>query len=65
MFAYKRDLFKDDEEAGDVKGGFRNDNDADLEEVAEKVQSNLFLEGDDDDLDDLDDLEDLDDSDDD
>lgn len=61
LFAYKRDLFKDDEEAGDIKGGFRNDNDADLEEVAEKVQSNLFLEGDDDDLDDLDDLDDSDD----
>lgn len=54
LFAYKRDLFKDDE-ADDFDVSLRNENNTDLEEVAEKVQSNLFLEGDDDELDDLDD----------
>jgi len=59
LFAYKRELFKDDEEAeGTEEGVGNNDNDADLQEVAEKVQSNLFLEGEDDDLDDLDDSDD-------
>lgn len=62
LFSYKRDLFKDDEGAEDMKEGRKNnDNGADLQEVAEKVQSNLFLEGEDDDLDDLDDLDDSDD----
>lgn len=63
LFAYKRDLFKDDVDAGDdIRERLQNDdNDAGLEVVAEKVQSDLFLEGDDDDLDDLDDLDDSDD----
>lgn len=57
LFEYKRDLFKDDEDAEDAdhldgKGL------EEIEEVAEKVQSDLFLDGDDDDLDDLDDLDD-------
>jgi len=63
LFEYKRDLFKDDDNAEDadaLKGG---DEDGlppieeEILEVAEKVQSNLFLDGDDDDLDDLDELD--------
>mmetsp|Transcript_9305 Transcript_9305/g.13909 ORF Transcript_9305/g.13909 Transcript_9305/m.13909 type:complete len:280 (-) Transcript_9305:316-1155(-) len=55
LFEYKRDLFKDDEDA-------QHNNDLILEEsaiekVAEKVESDLFL-GEDDDLEDLDDLDD-------
>jgi len=61
LFVYKRDLFKDDEE-GEQLVIIRENRDADgAEEVAEKLQSDLFLEGDDDDLDDLDDLDDVDD----
>jgi len=61
LFVYKRDLFKDDEE-GEQLVIIRENRDADgAEEVAEKLQSDLFLEGGDDDLDDLDDLDDVDD----
>jgi hypothetical protein len=60
LFNYKRDLFKDDETAEAV---IDKEDPGDLveeqiKEVAEKVQSDLFLDGDDDDLDDLDDLDD-------
>lgn len=63
LFAYKRDLFKDDEDGEELEALRNDDNDNDeaLEEVAEKLQSDLFLEGDDDDLDELDDLDDSDD----
>lgn len=72
LFHYKRDLFKDDEENGgndekvaasDVTSTTEATNGAEtsadsLEKVAEKVQSDLFLEDDDIDDDDLDDLDD-------
>lgn len=69
LYEYKRDLFKDDEDAdGEV---YEKEEEEDHEtspvenvaeeetilEVADKVQSDLFLEGSDDDLDDLDDEE--------
>jgi len=60
LFEYKRELFKDDEDAGDIDD-FKDTGlpselvEEEIKEVAEKVQSNLFLDGDDDDLDDLDD----------
>jgi len=70
LFEYKRDLFKDgDENDDDNDGGIKmsassslsglipetDGSGAMLDAVTEKVQSNLFLDGDDDDLDDLDD----------
>jgi len=66
LFEYKRELFKDDEDAGDVdefqrKGLPSELVEEEINEVAEKVQSNLFLDGDDDSLDDLDELDALDD----
>ena len=50
LYTYNKDLFVDDEAAADV-------NDANVSDIAEKVQSDLFLDGNDDDLDDLDDLD--------
>ena len=54
LYEYKKDLFKDptsDEVGGDGNGDKNN-----VEEVATKVQQNLFLDGEDDDsLDDMDD----------
>lgn len=64
LFEYKRDLFKDDEDANDTKVADIDEEEDNrkqpslVEEVTDKVQSDLFLEGDDDDLDDLDDLDD-------
>lgn len=74
LFEYKRDLFKDDEEdlnnaeinetAEVSEHGESKEKaaaasaPAAVEDVADRVQSELFLEGDDDDLDDLDDLDD-------
>ena len=66
LYEYKQDLFKDQDDGEDVtmnesahEGGENGDAkpsvDNAVEQVAEKVQSDLFLEGDDDDLDDLDD----------
>jgi len=67
LYEYKRDLFvdKDDDDGADEgpTGMSRqssavsdsNHGTKDVEKVAEKVQSDLFLEGDDEDLDDLDD----------
>lgn len=55
LFEYKRDLFKDDEEALDQIEEEEMNGAADVENVAQKVQSDLFLEGDDDDLDDIED----------
>lgn len=46
LYQYKKDLFKDQ----DDEGGTDN-----VVDVAEKVEKDLFLDGDDDDLDDLDD----------
>jgi len=66
LFEYKRDLFKnhDDEIINSENSNAMNtveevpkDEDI-LEEVAQKVETDLFLEGDDDELDDLDDLDD-------
>lgn len=56
LYEYKKDLFNieaegDQNEPGDSTA----DKDKAIEEVATKVQSDLFLEGDDDSLDDLDD----------
>ncbi|GAH09742.1 unnamed protein product, partial [marine sediment metagenome] len=55
LFSYKRDLFKDDDNANDVvvkehPGDLVEEQ---IKDVAEKVQSDLFLDGNDDDLDDL------------
>ena len=66
LFEYKKDLFKDDEGETVTAGGIGNNDkeeetkgeEKDINDVAEKVQSDLFLDGDDDDLDDLDDLDD-------
>lgn len=49
LYQYKKDLFKDQDDDAFENGGTAN-----VEAVAEKVQKDLFLEGDDD-LDDLDD----------
>ena len=72
LFEYKKDLFKDaDEGEGDVVVGVDSAGvgadvaakgeglkDKVINDVAEQVQSDLFLDGEDDDLDDLDDLDD-------
>lgn len=61
LYEYNANLFKDDEGAGDNNNdGTDNKMDSSdtVAEVADRVQSDLFLEGDDDDLDDLDDLDD-------
>ena len=72
LYEYKKSLFDagDQEEDVDTSAMEDNDNEAetegetpketeqDLAEVVARVESNLFLEGDDDDLEDLDDLED-------
>lgn len=73
LYEYKKDLFKDDDEAlagleeeeedskppavenGGGKVSASKSGDDGVEKVAEKVQSDLFLEGDDDDLDDIED----------
>ena len=52
LYEYKKDLFNI--EAEDAKATEESKDNA-IEEVANKVQSDLFLEGDDDSLDDLDD----------
>jgi len=62
LFEYKQDLFKDSTEGavidhGNMKEEKEGEDEA-INDVAEKVQSDLFLDGDDDDLDDLDDLDD-------
>lgn len=55
LYVYNQSLFVDDEDAADIDLTNKRDGDAaDVEAVAEKVESDLFL-GDDDDLDDLDD----------
>lgn len=77
LFSYKQELFKDDDDdngevsingSSDAVDSGKMKAEADLvneddkiKQVAEKVQSDLFLEGDDEDLD-LDDLDDLDDN---
>ena len=58
LFEYKKELFNDDnlkDESGDILNSLNDTTEAAVEEVAAKVQSDLFLDGDDDDLDDLDD----------
>jgi len=57
LFEYKRELFKDDVDADDTMNIAPAAEliEEEIKEVAEKVQSDLFLNGDDDDLDDLDD----------
>ena len=62
LFDFKSDLFNiaddydgDENEKGDADEKKAADQNDGVEEVAQKVESNLFLEGDDDDLDDLDD----------
>ncbi len=63
LFEYKKDLFNVDHLTGEEGSENGMDDiieeeeetaDAAVEEVAAKVQSDLFLDGDDDDLDDLD-----------
>ena len=63
LYTYKKDIFKDQEDADggtDILNAIKEDEksskDDGIEAVAEKVEKDLFLEGDD--LDDLDDLED-------
>mmetsp|Transcript_19945 Transcript_19945/g.19199 ORF Transcript_19945/g.19199 Transcript_19945/m.19199 type:complete len:282 (-) Transcript_19945:179-1024(-) len=59
LYEYKRDLFKDDEGADDGKNIDPPPSPTDeIQNVTETVQTNLFLEGDDEDIDDLDDLDD-------
>lgn len=68
LYEYKQDLFKDKEDNDDDSGGgdnieedaINNDDskpaaitEENVEQVAEQVQSDLLLEGDDEDLDDL------------
>ncbi len=56
LFNYKKELFQDDEDADDIDMKQPAELvEEQINDVAEKVQSDLFLEGDDDDLDDLDD----------
>ena len=56
LYEYKKDLFNIESEGGSAETGDTNaDKDKAIDEVATKVQSELFLEGDDDSLDDLDD----------
>ena len=63
LYTYKQSLFedKDDDGEGNKEDGSGADNDekqqqnGDVSDVAAKVESNLFLEGDDEDLDDIDD----------
>uniref|UniRef100_A0A7S2KI75 ZC3H15/TMA46 family C-terminal domain-containing protein n=1 Tax=Leptocylindrus danicus TaxID=163516 RepID=A0A7S2KI75_9STRA len=58
LYEYNKSLFKDDEAANDnetPESAVANKKVDSVDEVAEKVQSDLFLEGDDDDLDDLED----------
>lgn len=55
LYEYKKDLFNIDTEVQEEKADSNADKDSAINEVATKVQSDLFLEGDDDSLDDLDD----------
>ena len=56
LYEYKKDLFNVEGEAeSKEKSEDKGDKDNSIAEVANKVQSDLFLEGDDDSLDDLDD----------
>jgi hypothetical protein len=60
LYEYKKDLFEVEEEAkveakADENGDGKVEDDIEVEQVAEKVQSDLFLEGEDEDLDDLED----------
>jgi hypothetical protein len=59
LYEYKKDLFEVEEDKvvakDDDNGDGKVEDDIEVEQVAEKVQSDLFLEGDDEDLDDLDD----------
>lgn len=56
LYEYKKDLFNIEAEAeSKEKSDDNGDKENTIEEVANKVQSDLFLEGDDDSLDDLDD----------
>ena len=56
LYEYKKDLFNVESE-GDVNDNknTNTDNNNSIDDVANKVQSDLFLDGDDDSLDDLDD----------
>lgn len=61
LFTYKQDLFNVEDKSEDqIEEATKEEAEATVavDEVAAKVQSDLFLEGDDDDLDDLDDLDD-------
>ena len=56
LYEYKKDLFNiENEPESKEKPDDNGDKENTIEEVANKVQSDLFLEGDDDSLDDLDD----------
>ena len=71
IFAYKQDLFKDDENEDENEDAIQkeasledngesklvDEDDEAIEKIAEKVESDLFLDGDDDELEDLDELE--------
>lgn len=63
LYEYKKDLFVDDADAvaevdTSQRTGANEEKDDEVAAVASKVQQDLFLEGDDEDLDDLDDLDD-------
>jgi hypothetical protein len=57
LFEYKKELFDVPDEEQAAADADEDKTGAAVDEVATKVQSNLFLEGGDDDLDDLDGLE--------
>jgi hypothetical protein len=55
LFEYKKDLFNMKEQNNPDEEVQQKEENAHVEAIAEKVQSDLFLEGDDDDLDDIED----------
>ena len=56
LYEYKKDLFNiESEDVSNEKSDSNVDKESAINEIATKVQSDLFLEGDDDSLDDLDD----------
>lgn len=62
LYTYKKAVFKVADETDESKDDTNEEKaaaaDSNVDDVAAKVQSDLFLEGGDDDLDDLDDLDD-------
>jgi hypothetical protein len=57
LYEYKKELFTVDDKEDEAQNGDEDKNEVDstVDQLATQVQSDLFLEGDDDDLDDLED----------